>query len=133
MIGSVQPANGQGQWSTKSAGQKDADQLRAQRQATENQILLMKSASDAPTEELASKLEEKRDAIGQALRAAENTPAATGPSALERLKGQRDTYVPQEAQPSAGLYDVEAQEEGGYGVKYRPYRRAKMKPARAPR
>lgn len=63
--------------------------LQARQQALQNQLLLRKSATDVPADGAAEGLEKELDQVSRDLAAQKDYP-----SALERLKGQRDEYIP---------------------------------------
>ncbi len=67
----------------------DDTALRLQWQELENQLILLRSASDAYSEDVVEAVEAKRDEVAQDLQ-----EEKLYPSALERLKGRRDEYVP---------------------------------------
>ncbi len=70
----------------QAVGRED---LLARRQAIQNQLLLRKSASDVPAGDDVEVLEKELDQVSKDLAAPKSYP-----SALERLKGQRDEYIP---------------------------------------
>ncbi len=63
--------------------------LQARQQALQNQLLLRKSATDVPADGAVEGLEKELDQVSKDLAAQKDYP-----SALERLKGQRDEYIP---------------------------------------
>lgn len=67
----------------------DSQDLRARQQALQNQLLLRKSATDTPADGAVEGLEKELDQVSKDLAAQKDRP-----SALERLKGQRDEYIP---------------------------------------
>jgi len=71
----------------QAVGRED---LLARQQAIQNQLLMRKSASDVPAGDDVEGLEKELDQVSKELTAAPKSY----PSALERLKGQRDEYIP---------------------------------------
>jgi len=70
----------------QAVGRED---LLARRQAIQNQLLMRKSATDVPSGDAVEGLEKELDQVSEDL-----TAPKSYPSALERLKGQRDEYIP---------------------------------------
>ncbi len=67
--------------------ENNPDELRAKRDAIQNQITTMKGMTDAGNADAVKALEGKLDEVNDALNAVRNEP-----SALERLQGQTDVY-----------------------------------------
>lgn len=66
------------------------DKLRTERDTIQNQLTILKSATDAPNTEAVKQLEDKLQKVNESLAASE--AGQEKPSALDRLKGQTDTY-----------------------------------------
>jgi len=83
------------------------EDLLARQQAIQNQLLMRKSASDAPAGDAVEELEKELDQVSKDLTAAPKSY----PSALERLKGQRDEYIPSEKDGERMICDTDQVDE----------------------
>lgn len=73
----------------RSIGEEDREELRIRQQALQNQFLEMQGAAGAPADGFARGLEEEAEQAP-----GDEAVPRTYLSALERLKGRRDAYVP---------------------------------------
>ncbi len=87
----------------------DSDKLRTERDTLQNQLTILRDTTDVPNSEAVKKLEDKLQKVNESLSAAE--AGQEKPSALDRLKGQTDTYDGEGASALDALSDGEDADE----------------------